>query len=148
MISGMGKTGDDVRLGKRDMKGGRGGIAFTEELEGNVSALSLAVDGETTPQVLLDSLNAATMAQNMRSQENLIRSLRAQLEEAHEGIQYAEAEGVRLKDVDEYEGRNRIEIDTLHRRQELLHSSLEVYMNISLYIYVFLYNIYIYIYKY
>jgi hypothetical protein len=42
--------------------------------------------GETTPQVLLDSLNAATMAQNMRSQEELIRSLRAQLEEAHEGI--------------------------------------------------------------
>jgi hypothetical protein len=31
------------------------------------------------------------------------------------GIQYAEAEGGRLRDVDEYEGRSRIEIDALHR---------------------------------
>jgi hypothetical protein len=88
MISGMGKTGGDGRLSKREARKGRGGIAFSEEEGdgGNMSALSLVVDGETTPQVLLDSLNAATMAQNMRSQEELICSLRAQLEEAHEGI--------------------------------------------------------------
>ena len=87
----------------------------------NTTSLSLVVDGDTTPQVLLDSLNAATMAQTMRSQAALIESLRGQLDDAHDGILHAES--AKLSDVDELEGRNRIEIESTHRRLELLQAA-------------------------
>jgi hypothetical protein len=109
--------------GKRAGERTRRGQPEDEKGAINLSSLSLVVDGETTPQVLLDSLNAATMAQSMRSQESLIESLRAQLEDAHEGILHVEED--RLRDADELEARNRIEIDSAHRRLELLQSSLE-----------------------
>ena len=94
-----------------------------EEKAGDASALSLVVDGDTTPQVLLDSLNAATMAQKMLSQEALIGTLRSQLEDAQESL--VRAEGVRAKEADELEGKSRIDIDIAQRRIELLQANVE-----------------------
>ena len=110
--------GDEDEEGGMGVGGGVGGGGGVD-----MSALSLVVDGETTPQVLLDSLNAATMAMNMRSQAMSITSLRKQLEEAHEGILHAESS--RLSDVDELESRSKIEIDNAQRRIGLLQGTLE-----------------------
>ena len=102
------------------------GITFRSDVgelddAANTTALSLVVDGDTTPQILLEALNAATMAQSMRSQAALIVSLRGQLDDAHEGILHAES--AKLSDVDELEGRDRIEIESTHRRLELLQAA-------------------------
>ena len=112
------RTSDTLYPNETGVAGGGGGDGL-----GDMTALSLVVDGETTPQVLLDALNAATMAQSMRSQAALIASLRSQLEDSHEGILHAESN--RLRDVDELEGRNRIEIESAHRRLELLQAALD-----------------------
>ena len=87
-----------------------------------LSALSLVVDGETTPQVLLDSLNAATMAQKLLSQDSIIAALRAQLGDVQDSL--VRAESVHTKEIDELEGKSRIEIDIAHRRLELLQANI------------------------
>ena len=87
-----------------------------------MSALSLVVDGETTPQVLLDSLNAATMAQKLISQDSIIATLRAQLSDVQDSL--VRAESVHTKEIDELEGKSRIEIDIAHRRLELLQANI------------------------
>ena len=114
-----------VKGGKGPLLGSRGFTYRSNEggLEDavNTTSLSLVVDGDTTPQVLLDSFNAATMAQTMRSQAALIETLKGQLDDAHDGILHAES--AKLSDVDELEGRNRIEIESTHRRLELLQAA-------------------------
>ena len=87
-----------------------------------MSALSLVVDGETTPQVLLDSLNAATMAQKLISQDSIIATLRAQLGDVQDSL--VRAESVHTKEIDELEGKSRIDIDIAHRRLELLQANI------------------------
>jgi hypothetical protein len=116
---GIGRGVKGVTMGSR-------GITFRSDVgelddAANTTALSLVVDGDTTPQILLEALNAATMAQSMRSQAALIVSLRGQLDDAHEGILHAES--AKLNDVDELEGRDRIEIESTHRRLELLQAA-------------------------
>ena len=118
---GMGKGVKGPMMGSR-------GITFRSDVgelddAANTTALSLVVDGDTTPQILLEALNAATMAQSMRSQAALIVSLRGQLDDAHEGLLHAES--AKLSDVDELEGRDRIEIESTHRRLELLQAAHE-----------------------
>ena len=116
---GIGKGLKGVTMASR-------GITFRSDVgelddAANTTALSLVVDGDTTPQILLEALNAATMAQSMRSQAALIVSLRGQLDDAHEGILHAES--AKMSDVDELEGRDRIEIESTHRRLELLQAA-------------------------
>ena len=108
--------------GTRDSNTGDGGNDRALDASA-LSALSLIVDGDTTPQALLDSLNAATMAQKLLSQDVLIAGLRAQIEEVHGSL--LAAEGARTKESDELEAKCRIEIDVAHRRLELLQANLE-----------------------
>ena len=71
-MGNIGRVGNvGILGGDEDEEGGMGvggGVGVGVGAGVDMSALSLVVDGETTPQVLLDSLNAATMAMNMRSQ--------------------------------------------------------------------------------
>ena len=88
----------------------------------NLSALSLVVDGETSPQILLESLNAMAMASAMRSQSKQIIILKTQLNELNNEIICIEKN--KINDVDDNIIKINNELDFTSRRLNLVEATL------------------------
>ena len=86
-------------------------------------AYSIVVDGECTPQKLLDSFEIAALVNRIQEQENCIADLRAEIIRLEESA--LRAESARLEDRDHYEDAYRIDAECSSQKQELLQLSLD-----------------------
>lgn len=84
---------------------------------------SITIDGEATPSKVLESLDAAMLAQKVLTLETTIDEMRQRLEEMDDEV--VRAEYARLSDREDYEGVARIELESSLRRQEILQMSLD-----------------------
>lgn len=89
----------------------------------SVGTFSIAVDGECTPQKVLDSLDAAALAHHVHMQEAHIADLKAEV--ARLMVEAVRGESARLEDRDHYEDSYRIDAESSSQKQELMQISID-----------------------
>lgn len=85
--------------------------------------MTLIVDGETTPQKLLESLDAAVLAQQVIEKENTVSHLKTRIDCLE--AELVRAEGARLDEREKSESALRVELESAHRRVQLLQNTLD-----------------------
>lgn len=88
-----------------------------------IGAFSVVIDGECTPQKLLECMDVATLMQQVRSQESYITDLRTELTKFREIS--LQAENARLGDRDHYEDAYRIDAESSSQKLELMQITLD-----------------------
>lgn len=88
-----------------------------------VGSFSIIIDGECTPQKVLDSLDVASLTHQIHMQENCIAHLRAEVVAL--SAEATLSESARFHDKEQIEEAYRIDYESSSQKQELLQISLE-----------------------
>ncbi len=96
-------------------------MSLLSEYDGKLP--TIIIDGDTTPQKLLDSLDASMLAQKVLVQEALIAELKAQNHDLEDDL--IKIENTRVTEISEFEGKMKIELDGSVQRQSVIKIALD-----------------------
>lgn len=96
-------------------------MSLLSEYDGKLP--TIIIDGDTTPQKLLDSLDASMLAQKVLVQEALIVELKAQNHDLEDDL--IKIENARVTEMSEFEGKMKIELDGSLQRQSVIKIALD-----------------------
>jgi chromosome segregation ATPase len=111
---------NDAALRKMNKKGNLD-MSLLSEYDGKLP--TIIIDGDTTPQKLLDSLDASMLAQKVLVQEALIAELKAQNHDLEDDL--IKIENARVTEMSEFEGKMKIELDGSLQRQSVIKIALD-----------------------